>query len=113
MGGSGGGDYSVSPGPARPESSAEDQCRSLTFRTNLEPNPGGPVHDKGAVFQIVPKVVGAGTAFVAVDNSGEIVGTIVEKTDSLKRCTDLGISYQAEVQDVSLGTHTVQVRASL
>ncbi len=113
MGGSGGGNYSVSPGPGRPESSAEDVCRSITFTTNLQPERGGPVHQKGAVFVIVPTVVGAGTAFVAVDDSGEVVGTIVERTDSLQRCTDLGISYKAEVQDVFLDTHTVRVSAAL
>ena len=112
MGGSGGGDYPVSPSPGKPEPSGEDLCRSITFTTNLQPEPGGPVHQKGAVLEIVPTVVGAGTAFVAVDGSGEVVGTIVERTDSLQRCTDLGISYEAEVQDVFLGTHTVRVRAA-
>lgn len=112
MGGSGGGGYSVAPGPGKPEPSGEDLCRSIAFTTNLQPQPGGPVHQKGAVVAIVPTMVGAGTAFVAVDDSGEAVGTIVERTDALQRCTDLGVSYEAEVQEVFLGTHTVRVRAA-
>ncbi len=112
MGGSGGGGYTVSPRPGKPESHDEDFCRPMTFTTNLRPQEGGPVHQKGAVFRIVPTKVGDGTAFVAVDMSSEVVGTIVERIHSLQRCTDLGISYEAEVQDMSFDTHTVKVRAT-
>ena len=112
MGGSGGGGYPVSPSPAKPEQSDGARCRAITFTTVLQPEPHGPVHQKGAVFEIVPTPVGAGTVFVAVDGSGKAVGTIVERTDSLQRCTDLGISYLAEVEEVFLGAHTVRVRAT-
>ena len=112
MGGTGGSDYSVSPRPRGPEQSDEDLCRSLRFTTNLEPSPSGPIRDEGDVLTVVPTVTGGGTAFVAVDVDGEAVGTIVEKTDSLLRCTNIGISYEAVVEHVFFDTHTVLVRAS-
>ena len=111
MGGSGGGGYADTQGSARREPN-EDTCRALQFRTNLEPLPNAPVHDVGTVLAVVPTGAGTGTVFVAVDDEGRSVGTIVERTDSLLRCTGLGISYEAEVRDVFLGTHEVQVRAS-
>ena len=112
MGGTGGGDYTVPSGPAVSEQSDADICKSLQFPTNLEPAQGAPVHEPGAVLAVVPTPVGSGTAFVAVDDDGKPVGTIVERVDSLLRCTALGVSYEAVVKEVFLGTHTVQVRAT-
>ena len=112
MGGSGGGGYADTHGSAGREESNEGICRALQFRTNLEPLPDAPVHEVGTVLSVVPTGAGTGTVFVAVDDQGRPVGTIVERTDSLLRCTGLGISYEAEVREVFLGTHDVQVRAS-
>jgi len=112
MGGSGGSDYSVSPRPGRSEQCDDDGCRSVRFTTNLEPAPNAPIREEGDVLAVVPTPTGGGTAFVAVDVDGEAVGTIVEKTDSLLRCTKSGISYEAVVKDVFLGTYRVLVQAS-
>ena len=112
MGGTGGGDHIITAQPAAPERSNEEICRSLRFTTNLEPAQGAPVHELGAVLAVVPTPVGSGTAFVAVDDDGKPVGTIVERVDSLLRCTALGVSYEAVVKEVFLGTHTIQVRAT-
>lgn len=112
MGGTGGGDYPISPGPAVSEQSDEDICKALRFTTNFEPAQDATVQGPETVLAVVPTPTGSGTAFVAVDDDGKPVGTIVERVDSLLRCTALGVSYEAVVKEVFLGTHTVQVRAA-
>lgn len=113
MGGGGGGDYRVPTGSGKPELSAEEICMSMSFTTELQPVPRGSIHQKGDVLPVLPTAAGTGTAFVVVDDSGEVVGTIIERTADLQRCTDLGVSFEAEVQEVFLDTHTVLVRAAL
>ena len=80
--------------------------------TNLEPVLDAPVHELDAVLAVVPTAAGSGTAFVAVGDDGKPVGTIVERVESLLRCTAFGVSYEAVVTEVFFGTHTVQVRAT-
>ena len=112
MGGSGGSDHWRPPQATEGEQDQDDSCESLRFTTNLAPFEGAPRHEPGTVLSVVPTEVGAGTAFVAVDSDGQMVGTIVERIDSLRRCDARGFSYEAQVTQVTLGTHTVLVRAA-
>ena len=110
MSGGGGGGHTDAPRPAGRAESDEDGCRSRRFRTNLEPVPDAPVQEVGAVLAVVPTADASRTVFVAVDGHGQAVGTIVENLDWLLRCTEQGVSYEAEVKEVFLGTHDVLVR---
>ena len=109
MGGTGDGGYSDRHRHVGQEESQEDSCRSLRFTTNLSPVEGAPIHEPGAVLSVAHTPVGV---FAAVDHDGRIVGTIIERVEMLRRCTGLGVSYEAEVTEQHLGTHTVQVRAA-
>ena len=112
MSGGGGGGYSDALRPAGRAESDDDGCRSRRFRTTLEPVPGASVQEVGAVLAVVPTADASRTVFVAVGDHDQAVGTIVENIDWLLRCTELGVSYEAEVKDVFLGTHDVLVRPS-
>lgn len=112
MTGSGEGGHTDTHGPAGRAESDEDGCRSRRFRTNLEPLPDAPVQEVGAVLEVVPRVEATVTVFVVVDAQGKAVGTILENLDWLVRCTELGVSYEAEVREVLLNTHDVLVRPS-
>ena len=112
MSGSGEGEHTDTHGPAGRAESDDDGCRSRRFRTNLEPLPDAPVQEVGAVLEVVPRVEATTTVFVAVDAHGNAVGTILENLDWLVRCTELGVSYEAEVKEVLLNTHDVLVRPS-
>ena len=109
MGGSGGGGGGIF-NPSRP---IVDSCSSLEFTTKLEVIQGGPTHEKGTLLKVVPTPSGSGIALVAVDNDDKQVGTIVERIDTLIRCTEQGIEYEAQVLEVDIfGVHTVRVRAA-
>ena len=109
MGGAGGGGYADQHRHAGREEEQDESCKSLRFTTNLAPVDGAPVHKSGTVLSVYVTPAGV---FAAVDHDGKMVGTIIERVEMLRRCTDLGVSYEAEVTDELLGTHTVQVRAA-
>ena len=108
MGGGGGGGYADQHRHAAREEEQDESCKSLRFPTNLAPVDGAPVHKSGTVLSVYVTPAGV---FAAVDHDGKMVGTIIERVEMLRRCTDLGVSYEAEVTDEFLGTHTVEVRA--
>ena len=107
MGGSGGG----GGGPIIPPRPVSDSCISLDFTTNLEVTPGAPTHEPGTFLRVIPIISGPGRVFVASDDDGQHVGTIVERIDTLIRCTEQGNEYEAQVQAVDIfGVYTVRVR---
>ena len=109
MGGTGDGGYADRHRPVRHQESQDERCESLRFTTNLAPVEGAPIHESGTVLSVVGTPAGV---FAAVDHDGQMVGTIIERVEMLRRRTDLGVSYEAHVIDQHLGTHTVQVRAA-
>ena len=104
MGGSSGGGY---VGGA--ESRAHD-CMSVRFVTNLEPVADATLHSPPARLWVLRISEGGHTAFVAADENGRPVGTIVDRVDDLLRCTDEGFSFVADVTKVSNRIHTVRVQ---
>ena len=104
MGSSGGGGYEGGV-----ESPAHD-CMSVRFVTNLEPVPDAAPHYPPARLRVLRIAEGGHTAFVAANEDGRPVGTIVERIDELLRCTDEGFSFVADVTKVSHGIHTVRVQ---
>ena len=98
--------------PAASEQSADNNCSKLRFKTDLEPATGASAQEIGTILPVVRTDLGPGTAFVAIDEAGEPVGTILDNVDRLIHCTALGVSFEAEVINQFFGTHTVKVRAS-
>jgi len=112
MGGSGNSD------PYRPDVSVGTGgnggrgCMALRFSTTLQQSPDAPAHTSGSVFELVRVATGGATAIAAVDDDGQIVGTVVEELADLLRCTADGFAYVAEVTAITYGIHTVAVRAA-
>ena len=113
MGGSGGGGGFILPSQTNgfEQGLGDDTCLSLQFTTNLHAISGAPMHGPPTQLRVVPTREGGGTTFVAVNDDGRPIGTIVENVGNLLTCTERGVSYVAEVQKLALGVHTVHVRA--
>jgi hypothetical protein len=102
--GSTGGGYTPPPRPT-------DTCLSLRFTTKLETAPDAPAYEPGALLNVVPTRLDSNLVFVVIGLEGETVGTIVERVGDMIRCTEQGFTYVAEVKEVFLGAHTVEVYA--
>lgn len=107
------------PRPREPGSQGEfpseadgDDCFALQFQTVLQQPAQGPVHQPGAVLEILAIAEANTAVLAAVGDAGDVVGTVVEGVADLLQCTSAGIAYVADVTDVEFGIHTVRVRAA-
>lgn len=98
----------VSPG----EPGIERDCTKVRFVTTLQQPPESPEHRPGDTFELLRVRTGDAIAIAAVDEDGQIIGTVVEELADLLRCTGEGVAFVAEVTSVSYGIHSVRVRAS-
>ena len=92
--------------------SSERDCMAVRFSTILQQPVNAPTHAEGTVFELLRVATSGATAIAAIDDDGQIVGTVVEELADLLRCTASGVAYVAYVTSVSNGIHTVSVRAA-
>jgi hypothetical protein len=111
-GGGGGGDYRPR-GDGGGGSDPQPNCSGLRFATTLEQPHGAPVHGRGAVFELVLTPSGGRVVVVAIDDDGDIIGTVVDELPNLLRCMDSGWAFVAEVVTVNYGIHSVVVRPAV
>ena len=88
----------------------DDDCLSLQFPENLQMAADGPVHAPGTVLEVMKTQAGSGTVLVAVDDNGEIVGSILNHVPRLLRCMNRGIAYVAQVLDATANVNRVSIR---
>lgn len=115
MGGSGGGggDYQPTGGGGGGGPEPQPNCAGLMFPTTLEQPHGVPERRRGTVLELVPTPAQGGTVVVAIDDDGNLVGTVVDDLPNLLRCLDAGWAFVAEVVTVNYGIHSVVVRPAV
>ncbi len=112
MGGSGDHD------PYRPDigsgggDTPQRDCTKVRFATTLQQTASAPTRPVGTILELLRVAAGGATVIAAVDDSGQILGTVVEELADLLRCTASGVAYVAEVTGSTHGVHTVAIRAS-
>lgn len=88
----------------------QDDCLTLQFSEHLQMAADGPVHAPDTVLEVMKTQAGVGTVLVAVDDNGEIVGSILNQVARLLRCMNRGVAYVAEVLDSTANVNRVSIR---
>ena len=113
MGGTGGAGHpashqAYSAGPNGPDID-DFASRRLDFIAPLEQAPDAPPVEVGDILRVVP--AGSPPRFEVQDDSGTLIGVLLEHVDEMIAGIDLGVEYQATVDEVFFGAPKVRVQA--